>query len=85
MSVKNWVSWSALIAGCVQNDEYLDGSKVFKDMRREEGLGVSQSSYANVFRSCAGLSALRCGSQLHGHSLKMNYGSDTIPSFNDSV
>ncbi|GKE57240.1 pentatricopeptide repeat-containing protein [Tanacetum coccineum] len=49
MSVKNWVSWSALIAGCVQNDEYLDG-----------------------------LSALRFGSQLHGHSLKMNYGSDTI-------
>ncbi|GKD81147.1 pentatricopeptide repeat-containing protein [Tanacetum coccineum] len=28
MSVKNWVSWSALIAGCVQNDEYLDGLKL---------------------------------------------------------
>ncbi|GKA25868.1 pentatricopeptide repeat-containing protein [Tanacetum coccineum] len=70
--------YSALIAGCVQNDEYLDGLKLFKDMRREEGLGVSQSLYASVFRSFAGLSALRFGSQLHGHSLKMNYGSDTI-------
>nr|GEV15888.1 pentatricopeptide repeat-containing protein At3g02330 [Tanacetum cinerariifolium] len=78
MPVKNWVSWSALIAGCAQNNEYLDGLKLFKDMQREEGLGVSQSLYASVFRLCAGLSALRFGSQLHGHSLKMNYGSDTI-------
>lgn len=78
MPVKNWVSWSALIAGCVQNDEYFDGLRLFKDMQKEEGLGVSQSLYASVFRSCAGLSALRFGSQLHGHSLKMNFGSDTI-------
>ncbi|GKA51571.1 pentatricopeptide repeat-containing protein [Tanacetum coccineum] len=28
----------ALIAGCVHNNEYLDGLKLFKDMQREEGL-----------------------------------------------
>ncbi|GKC82284.1 pentatricopeptide repeat-containing protein, partial [Tanacetum coccineum] len=78
MPFKNWVSCSALIAGCVHNNEYLDGLKLFKDMQREEGLGVSQSLYASVFRSCAGLSALSFGSQLHGHSLKMNFGSDII-------
>lgn len=77
MPVKNWVSWSALIAGCVQNDEFLDGLKLFKNMQTE-ALGVSQSTYASLFRSCAGLSALSVGSQLHGHSLKINFGSDTI-------
>ncbi|XP_024975735.1 pentatricopeptide repeat-containing protein At3g02330, mitochondrial [Cynara cardunculus var. scolymus] len=77
MPVKNWVSWSALIAGCVQNDEFLGGLKLFKNMQKN-GFGVSQSTYASVFRSCAGLSALRFGSQLHAHSLKMNFGSDTI-------
>ncbi|KAI3813282.1 hypothetical protein L1987_18002 [Smallanthus sonchifolius] len=77
MPVKNWVSWSALIAGCVQNDELLAGLELFKSMQRE-GLGVSQSTYASLFRSCAGLAALNFGSQLHGHSLKMNFGSDLI-------
>ncbi|KAI3665791.1 hypothetical protein L6452_44425 [Arctium lappa] len=77
MPVKNWVSWSALIAGCVQNDDFMGGLKLFKNMQ-QKGLGVSQSTYASVFRSCAGLSALRFGSQLHAHSVKMNFGSDTI-------
>ncbi|KAL4568599.1 hypothetical protein LXL04_024214 [Taraxacum kok-saghyz] len=77
MPVKNWVSWSALIAGCVQNDEFLSGLKLFKNMQKE-GLGVSQSTYASLFRSCAGLSSLQFGSQLHAHSLKMNFGSDSI-------
>ncbi|KAL8200642.1 hypothetical protein R6Q57_011981 [Mikania cordata] len=77
MPVKNWVSWSALIAGCVQNDELLGGLELFKSMQKD-GLGVSQSTYASLFRSCAGLAALNFGSQLHGHSLKMNFGSDLI-------
>lgn len=77
MPVKNWVSWSALIAGCVQNDEFVGGLKLFKNMQKK-GFGVSQSTYASVFRSCAGLSALSFGSQLHAHSVKMNFGSDTI-------
>ncbi|XP_071694051.1 pentatricopeptide repeat-containing protein At3g02330, mitochondrial [Rutidosis leptorrhynchoides] len=77
MPVKNWVSWSALIAGCAQNDELLSGLELFKNMQKE-GFGVSQSTYASLFRSCAGLSALSFGSQLHGHSLKMNFGSDII-------
>ncbi|CAH1442311.1 unnamed protein product [Lactuca virosa] len=77
MPVKNWVSWSALIAGCVQNDEFLSGLKLFKNMQKE-GLGISQSTYASLFRSCACLSALQFGSQLHAHSLKMDFGSDTI-------
>lgn len=77
MPMKNWVSWSALIAGCVQNDELLGALELFKNMQKE-GLGVSQSTYASLFRSCAGLSALSFGSQLHGHSLKMHFGFDTI-------
>ncbi|KAH6774636.1 Pentatricopeptide repeat superfamily protein [Perilla frutescens var. frutescens] len=77
MPVKNWVSWSAMIAGSAQNDELKGGLELFKEMQRE-GVGVSQSVYASVFRSCAGLSDLRLGSQLHGHALKSNFGVDTI-------
>ncbi|XP_059670504.1 pentatricopeptide repeat-containing protein At3g02330, mitochondrial [Cornus florida] len=77
MPGKNWVSWSAIIAGCVQNGELLGGVELFKEMQKE-GAGVSQSTYASVFRACAGLSALRLGSQLHGHALKADFGSDII-------
>lgn len=77
MPEKNWVSWSALIAGCVQNNKFGDGLHLFKDMQKE-GIGVSQSTYASIFRSCAALSDLKLGSQLHGHALKTEFGSDVI-------
>lgn len=74
---KNCVSWSAVIAGCAQNDEFFGGLDFFKKMQRE-GVGVNQSTYASVFRTCAGLSQLRLGFQLHGHALKNNLGKDII-------
>ncbi|KAF2313717.1 hypothetical protein GH714_012857 [Hevea brasiliensis] len=74
---KNWVSWSAMIAGCVQNDQYMEGLELFSEMQKA-GIGVSQSIYASVFRSCAGLSALKLGSQFHGHALKCDFGLDII-------
>ncbi|KAK6154947.1 hypothetical protein DH2020_009195 [Rehmannia glutinosa] len=77
MPVKNWVSWSAVIAGSVQNDDHVRGLHLFKEMQRE-GIGVSQSIYASVFRSCASLSALRLGCQMHAHALKSDFGTDTI-------
>lgn len=77
MPEKNWVTWSAVIAGCVQNNKFTKGVELFKEMQRES-IGVSQSAYASVFRSCAGVSAFRLGRQLHGHALKTNFASDMI-------
>ncbi|KNA19523.1 hypothetical protein SOVF_059620 [Spinacia oleracea] len=77
MPEKNWVCWSAVIAGFVQNHQFIDGLELFKEMQRQ-GEGVSQSTYASIFRSCAGLSALGLGRQLHAHALKTNYGTDII-------
>ncbi|XP_050227564.1 pentatricopeptide repeat-containing protein At3g02330, mitochondrial [Mercurialis annua] len=75
--VKNWVCWSAMIAGCVQNEEHIEGLELFNEMQKG-GIGVSQSIYASVFRSCAGLSAMKLGAQLHGHALKLAFGSDIV-------
>ncbi|CAN0924592.1 Pentatricopeptide repeat-containing protein At3g02330, mitochondrial [Linum grandiflorum] len=74
---KNWVSWSAMIAGFIQNNRLFEGLELFNDMQRT-GIGVSQSIYATVFRSCAGLSALDVGSQFHCHSIKSDFGADVI-------
>ncbi|XP_020214743.1 pentatricopeptide repeat-containing protein At3g02330, mitochondrial [Cajanus cajan] len=77
MPERNLVCWSAVIAGYVQNDRFIEGLKLFKDMLKV-GMGVSQSTYASVFRSCAGLSAFKLGTQLHGHALKSDFGYDSI-------
>ncbi|QCE12767.1 cell division protease FtsH [Vigna unguiculata] len=77
MPVRNLVCWSAVIAGHVQNDRFIEGLKLFKDLLKV-GMGVSQSTYASVFRSCAGLSAFKLGTQMHGHALKSDFGYDGI-------
>ncbi|KAJ4960884.1 hypothetical protein NE237_020794 [Protea cynaroides] len=77
MPERNSVSWSAIIAGCVQNERLVDGLQLFKEMQ-QAGIGASQSTYASVFRLCGGLPSLRMGSQMHGHALKNNFGSDVI-------
>ncbi|XP_010558533.1 PREDICTED: pentatricopeptide repeat-containing protein At3g02330 [Tarenaya hassleriana] len=77
MPQKNWISWSAIIAGCVQNN-FLDGGlKMFKEMQKV-GVGVSQSIYASVLKSCATLPDLRLGTQLHAHALKSDFVKDGI-------
>ncbi|PIA27246.1 hypothetical protein AQUCO_08200038v1 [Aquilegia coerulea] len=73
----NWVSWSAFIAGCDQNDRLVESLELFKEMQRDR-VGVSQSTYASIFRSCAGLSSLNLGYQLHCHALKNNFVPDAI-------
>ncbi|KAF5748896.1 hypothetical protein HS088_TW04G00857 [Tripterygium wilfordii] len=79
MPEKNSVSWSAIIAGCVQNNQFIKGFELFKEMQGA-GIGVSQSIYASVLRSCAGLYALRLGTQLHCHAVKNGYRPDVIVS-----
>ncbi|PRQ53236.1 putative tetratricopeptide-like helical domain, DYW domain-containing protein [Rosa chinensis] len=74
---KNSVSWSAVIAGSVQNDRFAMGIELFNEMQKA-GIGVSQSTYASVFRSCAGLSAYSLGTQLHGHAVKTQFHSDVV-------
>ncbi|KAI8534284.1 hypothetical protein RHMOL_Rhmol10G0078400 [Rhododendron molle] len=77
MPERNCVSWSAVIAGCVQNEELVGGLELFKEMQ-QEGVGISQSTYASILRSCAGLSAVRLGAQFHAHAIKAGFQSDII-------
>ncbi|KAL9226480.1 hypothetical protein vseg_002288 [Gypsophila vaccaria] len=79
MPEKNWVCWSAVIAGFVQNNRFSDALELFKEMQRQ-GVGVSQSTYASVLRSCAGIPSLGLGCQLHAHTLKTNFGTDIVVS-----
>ncbi|GER45301.1 pentatricopeptide repeat-containing protein, partial [Striga asiatica] len=50
MPVRNWVSWSAIIAGCIQNNEHMSGLKLFKEMQKE-GIGSHNTSITGYARS----------------------------------
>jgi pentatricopeptide repeat protein len=77
MAERNWVSWGAALAGCIQNEQYTRGLELFAEMQRL-GLGVSQPAYASVFRSCAALSCLSTAKKLHAHAIKNKFNSDRI-------
>ncbi|KAM0931037.1 hypothetical protein ACQ4PT_000545 [Festuca glaucescens] len=77
MPDRNWVSWGAAIAACVQNGQYTCGLELFMEMQRS-GMGVSQPAYASAFRSCAAMSCLSTGRQLHAHAIKNKFNTDRI-------
>jgi pentatricopeptide repeat protein len=77
MPIKNQVSWSAIISGCVQNEKYIYGLDLFVEMQRSR-CGTSQSAYASVFRSCATLPSLTLGRVFHAHAIKNNFVNDIV-------
>lgn len=74
---RNSVSWSAIIAGCVQNEEFKHGLKLFVDMQRL-GIDATQSAYASILRTCGQFPLPILGRQIHAHVAKRNFSSDTI-------
>ncbi|KAJ7974239.1 Pentatricopeptide repeat-containing protein [Quillaja saponaria] len=50
---KNWVCWSAIIAGCVQNDQCIKGLQLFKDMQK------SGTATLDMYAKCGNMSDAR--------------------------
>ncbi|CAN1131605.1 Putative pentatricopeptide repeat-containing protein At3g47840 [Linum perenne] len=66
MELKDVVSWTTAIATYSQNGDHENAIRAFRKMR---GTGVCPNEYtfAAVITSCANLSSLRWGEQLHAH------------------
>ncbi|KAM7484808.1 hypothetical protein LguiA_000817 [Lonicera macranthoides] len=75
MPCRNIVSWSALIAGCVQCYRFKDALLVFCDMLAE-AVEPNQTTLTSVLTACAQLGALDQGRWVHKYigtsKLKMN-------------
>ncbi|KAM1770513.1 hypothetical protein ACFX11_045441 [Malus domestica] len=62
---KNWVSWSAVIAGSVQNDRFVKGIELFDEMQKagvglfqllwKSDLGFDEITLSGARRACAGI------------------------------
>nr|GMD21176.1 pentatricopeptide repeat-containing protein At4g33170-like [Ipomoea batatas] len=71
MSEKNLVTWSAMISGYDQAGKHMMAIDLFSQMHLEPNEYILASSLS----SCANLSALKDGQQIHCKSIKLGYSS----------
>lgn len=76
MSVKELVTWNALIGGYAENEEVDDAIKTFK-LLRERGASPNYITLTIVLGSCRdSCNLLQYGMPLHAHILSTGFGSD---------
>ncbi|KAH6778053.1 Tetratricopeptide repeat superfamily protein [Perilla frutescens var. hirtella] len=69
---KDGVSWNSIIAVCVQNGRFDDGLKYFREMLKADVEPVA-FSFSSIMPSCANLTTLCLGKQLHGYILRRGF------------
>ncbi|KAL0369990.1 UNVERIFIED_CONTAM: Pentatricopeptide repeat-containing protein [Sesamum angustifolium] len=69
------VSWTAMIAGYAQHDMFNEALKLFEEMQ-ELGIQSDNIGLASAISACAGIQALKQGSQIHSQSIVSGYSSD---------
>ncbi|KAK9125906.1 hypothetical protein Scep_014752 [Stephania cephalantha] len=58
------ILWTAMISGYAQNGYFAEALSMFRDMRKD-GIWPDQSAFACVLSACAGLAALKDGTEVH--------------------
>ncbi|KAL5761674.1 hypothetical protein ACOSP7_017938 [Xanthoceras sorbifolium] len=71
MTTRDVVSWSSIIASCVDNGEIGEGLKIFRLMVTE-GVNPDFVTMFSLAEACGELSFGRLGKSVHGHILRRN-------------
>ncbi|KAL7221356.1 hypothetical protein ACSBR1_023334 [Camellia fascicularis] len=77
MQTRNVVSWTAMLAACLQNGCFEEALKLFFHMELE-GIMPNEYTFAVLLNSCAGLSALGHGSSVHARAVKSGFKNHVI-------
>ncbi|KAF3327171.1 pentatricopeptide repeat-containing protein [Carex littledalei] len=77
MFVKDNVTYSALISGCVQNGNAQDALRVFKNMRLNN-IKPDGMTMMGIIPACSHMAALQHGKCSHAYALVNGLGSDTV-------
>ncbi|KAL5704115.1 hypothetical protein ACHQM5_022588 [Ranunculus cassubicifolius] len=76
MPCPNLISWNSIISGCLFNGFPVQSLELFSQL---QGVGIQPNLYtfSIILSTCASISSLRCGKQVHGHMLRFQYSSET--------
>ncbi|KAF2313993.1 hypothetical protein GH714_021378 [Hevea brasiliensis] len=66
------ISWNSIIAGCVQNNLYDEGLRLFQQMLKAK-VKPRQVSFSSILPACAHLTKLNLGKQLHGYIIRAGF------------
>eukprot|EP01018_Ginkgo_biloba_P013168 Gb_21055 [translate_table: standard] len=72
MYQRNVVSWTAMIAGYVQNGQPVEALKVFRQMQLV-GMNPNANTFASVLPACANLAALEEGMEIHEEIIRSKF------------
>eukprot|EP01018_Ginkgo_biloba_P025873 Gb_41753 [translate_table: standard] len=73
----NAVSWTAMIAGYVQNGHSDEALKLFRQMQ-ETGAKPESNTFASILPACASLAALEQGMEIHKDIIRCGFQSDVF-------
>lgn len=69
------VSWTAMIAGFVQHDLFVEALKIFKEMQYR-GILSDNIGFSSAISACAGIQALNQGRQIHAQAYLCGFSDD---------
>ncbi|KAK7399469.1 hypothetical protein VNO78_10652 [Psophocarpus tetragonolobus] len=72
---KDVVSWTTMIAGCMQNSFHGDAMDLFVEMVRK-GWKPDAFGCTSILNSCGSLNALEKGRQVHAYAIRVNIDND---------
>eukprot|EP01018_Ginkgo_biloba_P001270 Gb_03440 [translate_table: standard] len=77
MSQRDVVSWNTMITAYAQNGYFNEALKLFCQMHFA-GVDSSSVTIASVLPACANLTALQCGKEIHGHTIRTGIESNVF-------
>ncbi|XP_071711563.1 pentatricopeptide repeat-containing protein At1g15510, chloroplastic [Rutidosis leptorrhynchoides] len=75
MSVKDTISWNAMISGYFENDEFLEGLYLFREMINCS-INPDLMTITSVISACEVISDERLGKAVHGYATKREFRND---------
>ncbi|XP_055823634.1 pentatricopeptide repeat-containing protein At4g31070, mitochondrial [Solanum dulcamara] len=73
MEVKNEVSWTAMISGCIAEELYARALELFRSMQ-VENVKPNRVTLTSILPACA---ELKYGKEIHGYAFRHGFDSDT--------
>ncbi|XP_018631687.2 pentatricopeptide repeat-containing protein At4g31070, mitochondrial-like [Nicotiana tabacum] len=76
MEVRNEVSWTAMISGCIAEELYAKALELFRTMQVED-IKPNRVTLTSILPVCAELGAVKYGKEIHGYAFRHGFDSDS--------
>ncbi|MQM16558.1 hypothetical protein Taro_049516 [Colocasia esculenta] len=76
LTVRDAVSWNAMISGYAREGSFLEAVYLYKAMKDENGVAPSQATLVALLSVCGKIRSLKHGDLFHAHVIRLGFGAD---------